>query len=159
MTKKVILLAGLAALIAAACTTDLRVQHDGDLAAIKAFNGRYLKAINDGDFDTLSALTSSDHVMMAPGRPAIVGKAANDAANRRAFERFRFAETWTPLKTVIDGDLAYQRGTFTTSVTPKSGGAARAVAGKFLRIYRRRSDGAWTMVIDSFSGDGPQEPH
>lgn len=159
MNTKLILLAGLWMLSAAACSTSHRVSHEADAAAIAVFNGHYLKAINDGDFAALGALTSADHIMMAPGRPAVVGKAANDEANRRAFAQFRFVETWMPLETVIDGNLAYQRGTFTTSVMPKSGGPARAVAGKFLRVYRRQSDGSWTMAVDSFSDDGPRGSH
>ena len=133
-----------------------RPSHDADLAAITAFNKRYLQAINDGDFASLSALTVEDHIMMVPNRPAIVGKKANDAANQRAFEQFRFSEQWVPLDTVIDGDLAYQRGTFTTAATPKQGGQGRASAGKFLRIYRRLPDHSWTMVIDMFNSDPPE---
>jgi ketosteroid isomerase-like protein len=122
-----------------------------ELAAIGAFNTQYLKAINDGDIAALSRLTTDDHIMMMPNRPPVEGKGANDAINGRAFEQFRFAETWTPIETRVSGDLAYQRGTFTTTATPKAGGAARTIAGKFLRIYRREADGSWRMVIDMFN--------
>ena len=133
--------------------------NSADLAAIMAFNKRYLQAINDGDFPTLSSLTVEDHIMMVPDRPAIVGKAANDEVNRRVAEQFNVAETWSPIETVIDGKLAYQRGTFTTSVTPKAGGQARTITGKFLRTYRRLPDGSWTMVIDMFNSDSaPERP-
>jgi ketosteroid isomerase-like protein len=126
-----------------------------DLAGIDAFNQRYLKAINDGDANTLIAMTVDDHIMMMPNQPIISGKAKLDAASRRMAEQFNIRETWQPLETVIDGRLAYQRGTFSTTITPKAGGAARTTDGKFLRIYRRQGDGSWTMVIDSFSGDKP----
>jgi ketosteroid isomerase-like protein len=129
-----------------------------DLAAISAFNKRYLQSINDGDFTTLSQMTSADHIMMIPGRPPISGKRANDDANRRGFEQFRYDETWSIVETVIQGNLAFQRGTFTSSATPKFGGPTRASAGKFLRIYRREADGSWSMYIDSFSSDGADRP-
>src|SRR5678816_1285069 len=45
-----------------------------DLAAITAFNARYLKSINDGDIATLSSLTDDDHMMISPGRPPVAGK-------------------------------------------------------------------------------------
>jgi ketosteroid isomerase-like protein len=61
----------------------------------------------------------------------------------------------TPAETVIDGDLAYQRGTFTVVASPKGGGASRTTHGNFLRIYRRRHDGSWWMTRDMFSGDQP----
>ena len=52
-----------------------------DEAAITEFNKRYLQAINDGDIATLSSLTTDEHIMIAPGCPPLVGKAANDETN------------------------------------------------------------------------------
>lgn len=125
-----------------------------DLAAIAAFNARYLKAINGGDLATLSSLTDEDHIMLAPGRDPLMGRAANDAANGRGFAQFNIVETWNPQETVIDGSLGYQRGTFTVVATPKAGGAARTTQGSFLRIYRRQADGSWRMSRDMFNS-GP----
>ena len=124
--------------------------HDADLAAISAFKAGYLKAINSGDSAALAALTDEDHVMLAPGRPPVVGKSANDAANSNAFRQFNIVEHWIPVETVIDGNLAYQRGAFTVDATPKAGGATHATRGSFLRIYRRRADGSWRMTRDMF---------
>ena len=125
------------------------------LAAIAAFNTRYLKAINDGDIAALSALTTEDHIMIAPNRPAVIGKAANDAANGTAFQHFSIEEHWLPLETVVNGDLAFQRGTFTVVAHPKSGGPASNAHGNFLRIYRRHADGTWWMTHDMYSSDQP----
>ncbi len=127
-----------------------------DLAAITAFNARYLKSINDGDIETLSSLTDDDHMMISPNRPPVAGKAANDAANGATFKQFKIDETWTPVETIIDRDLAYQRGTYTVVATPKAGGpAGRKSTGKFVRIYRRQADGSWRMTRDVLLGDTP----
>ncbi len=134
-----------------------RATHAADIAAIMAFNARYLRAINDGDIAALSSLTDDDHIMIAPNRPALIGKAANDAANGRTFQMAKIDETWRPLETVVDGDLAYQRGTFTVLATPKDGGASRTIQGNFLRIYRRHRDGSWWMTRDMFSSDQPPD--
>jgi ketosteroid isomerase-like protein len=136
------------------CATRAPDSNPVDLAAITAFNARYLKAINTGDIATLSGLTDDDHVMLIPGRAPLQGKAANDAANGRYFEQFNVAERWDPVETVIDGKLAYQRGTITATATPKAGGAARTSSGSFLRIYRRQPDGSWRMTRDMFNS-GP----
>jgi ketosteroid isomerase-like protein len=138
----------------AGCATQAAVSNPADLAALTAFNARYLAAINTGDMPTLSSLTDEDHIMLIPGRAPLVGKAANDAANARYFEQFNTDERWNPLETVIDGNLAYQRGTFTSTATPKTGGAGRTAKGSFLRIYRRQSDGSWRMTRDMFNS-GP----
>lgn len=142
-------------LLAACVTTRPQDTAAADLAAITAFNARYLKAINDGDIATLSSLTNADHMMIMPNRTPLTGKAANDAANGRTFQTSKIDETWVPLETVIDGNLAYQRGTFTVNATPKAGGATRTTHGNFMRIYRRQADGSWWMTRDMFSGDQP----
>ena len=146
---------GCTVIVLAACSTTPPPMADtgAQLAALTAFNTRYLKAINDGDIATLSSLTNDDHMMIAPNRPPITGKAANDAANDRTFQRSRIDETWVPLETVVVGDLAYQRGTFTVIATPRTGGTARTTHGNFMRIYRRKPDGSWWMTRDMFSSD------
>jgi len=138
-----------------ACTTTPAQTPDtaSDLAAITAFNARYLKSINDGDIATLSSLTDDGHMMISPGRPPVTGKAENDAVNGRAFEQFKIVETWTPLETVIDRNLAYQRGTFTVAATPRAGGPTRNTRGKFVRIYQRQRDGSWWMTRDVILSD------
>jgi ketosteroid isomerase-like protein len=128
-----------------------------DLAAIEAFNQRYLQAINDEDIAALSSLTTEGHIMLAPNRAPIVGKTANDEVNGRAFEQFDFDETWTPVETVVSGDWAHQRGTFTTAFVPKAGGERREVSGSFLRIYQRQPDGEWRMIRDMFNSDSPPQ--
>ncbi len=148
---KAVCLAAIAILSACATTPRSHVDPETDLAAITAFNEEYLRAINAGDSAALSELTDADHIMIVPNRTPIAGKAANDAANARGFKEFKIEERWAPLETVVDHDLAYQRGTFTVVATPKAGGAARTTRGNFLRIYRRQSDGSWRMTRDMFS--------
>jgi ketosteroid isomerase-like protein len=141
----------------AACgdSTPKRPSLEQDLAAITAFNKRYLGAINDENIETLSALTTEGHVMLAPGRPPIVGKAANDAMNGRAFEQFEFDESWSPVETVVSGDLAFQRGTYVSSAKPRAGGETRTIQGSFLRIYQRQANGEWRMTRDTFNSEPP----
>jgi uncharacterized protein (TIGR02246 family) len=126
-----------------------------DEAAIAAFNKSYLQAINDGDAAALASLTDDDHMAIFNGGPPLAGKKANVDAMARAFERTKIVERWTPLETVIDGDLAFQRGTFTVDATPKAGGPTTHSAGNFLRIYRRQPNGEWRMTRDTFNATPP----
>ena len=143
--------------VLAACSETSKPSTADDLAAIADFNRRYVQAINDGDIATLSSLTTVDHIMLSPNSPPRIGKEANDAANGRAFERFDIDESWAPEETVIDGNLAYQRGTYVVESMPKAGGEKRRVTGNFLRIYRRQPDGSWRMTRDMFNNDRPPE--
>jgi ketosteroid isomerase-like protein len=145
----------LAAPLGAGCSSKTQPSFADDLAAITAFNERYLDAINHEDIEALSALTTDGHVMLVPNREPVVGKAANDAMNGGAFERYDFSETWQPLETVIDGNLAFQRGTFTTIATPRGDGSRLEVEGAFMRIYQRQPNGEWRMTRDMFNSSAP----
>ena len=120
---------------------------------IAEFNRQYLQAINEGDIELLASLTTEDHMMISSGGAPLTGKDALVNAMTGAFERFEFSESWTPLETVVSGDLAYQRGTFVVIARPKAGGDESRTEGNFLRIYRRQPDGRWFMVRDSFNSD------
>jgi ketosteroid isomerase-like protein len=145
-----------AALLAAGCGGPTQPTFADDLAQITGFNERYLRSINEEDIATLSELTTDGHVTLAPNREPIVGKSANDALNGDAFKRYDFSESWTPVETVIDGDLAFQRGTFTTIATPKSEGNRIEVGGSFMRIYQRQANGEWRMTRDMFNSSAPE---
>ena len=131
----------------------LSSRHETELAALEAFNREYLAAINNEDIETLSALTTEEHIMLMPNRPPLAGKQANIDANRRAFELFEFDEEWRPVETEIAGDWAWQRGTYQVTVTPRAGGDSRTLAGS----YRRRTDGSWRMIRDMFNSDQRHE--
>ena len=144
-----------AALLAANCSGPAQSTFADELAQITAFNERYLKSINEEDIAALSGLTTDGHVMLPPNSEPVVGKAANDAMNGGAFERYNFSETWNPVETVIEGNLAFQRGTFTTIATPKAEGDRLEVSGSFLRIYQRQENGEWRMTRDMFNSSTP----
>ena len=126
-----------------------------DEAAIAEFNRKYVKAINDGDIDTLASLTTDGHMMIMSGGAPLTGKKALVDAMTRAFQTTQFDESWAPEETVVSGDLAYQRGTFIVIAKPKAGGAETRTTGNFLRIYRKIG-GAWFMVRDSFNSQQPR---
>jgi ketosteroid isomerase-like protein len=143
------------ALLAAGCDQLGQPTLAEDLAQITAFNERYLQSINEENIAALSNLTTDGHVMLPPNSEPIVGKSANDAMNGGAFERYDFSETWSPVETVIDGNLAFQRGTFTTVATPKGEGERLEVNGSFMRIYQRQPNGDWRMTRDMFNSSTP----
>jgi len=150
-----VLVATCVVLLAAGCSTESQPSLADDLAAITGFNERYLASINNEDIAALSALTTEGHIMLPPNQEPVVGKSANDAMNGGAFERYEFSETWQPVETVIDGNLAFQRGTFTTIATPRGAGNRLEVSGSFMRIYQRQANGEWRMTRDMFNSSTP----
>lgn len=140
-----------------ACSTYSFRSRSGDLAAINDFNSQYIRAVNDGNIEALAMLTQDDMVTIQPNWKPIEGKSANDLANRQSLQLFKIRQEWTPIETVIEGDLAYQRGMYTESSTPRGGGTTRVTRGNFLHIYRRQKDGSWRMTRDMTSTDQPVE--
>jgi ketosteroid isomerase-like protein len=126
-------------------------------AALDEFDRRYLQAINDGDIETLAALTTDDHMMISSGRPPMAGKQALVDAMTRAFAAFDIDETWAVEETMVSDGLAYRRGTFVVLAAPKAGGAASRTTGSFVRIYRRLADGGWYLVRDVLASDAARE--
>ena len=121
-------------------------ERETDIAAIAAVNERILGALNSGDWAKLNELTDADYVAIIGGRP-IQGKAQLEAANQRFLEQWRDQEQWLPDETIIDGDLAVQRGSFTMTLTPRAGGGGpRDLAGTYLHIYQRKPDGSWALT-------------
>jgi ketosteroid isomerase-like protein len=122
------------------------IDYAADVAAIVALNETILGHMNSGDWQALNQIVAEDYVALVPGSAPIVGRAANQAANRRFLERWDDEERWIPVETVIDGDLAVQRGTFTMTLTPKEGGEGRTSGGNYLHVYQRQADGSWALT-------------
>jgi uncharacterized protein (TIGR02246 family) len=154
-SRSVFVAALLATLLGAPLAERANAQSAADEAAIAEFNRKYLKAINDGDIDTLAALTTEDHMMISSGGAPLTGKKALVDAMTRAFQNNKFNESWEPQETVVSGDLAYQRGTFVVEATPKAGGEMSRTTGNFLRIYRKIGN-TWFMVRDTFNSQRPR---
>jgi uncharacterized protein (TIGR02246 family) len=119
---------------------------EADVAAIAAVNDRILAALNAGDWRRLNELTDDDYVAIINGRP-IAGRERLEASNQSFLEQWQDEEQWLPDETVVEGDLAFQRGSFTMTLTPRQGaGEPRAVTGTYLHIYQREADGSWALA-------------
>ena len=127
-----------------------------DLAAIELVNARTLQALNEGDLQLLNEMTAENHIMMIPGRPELRGRDLVVEANANLIESWNIVEKWSPLETVVAGDIAYQRGEFDIDMTPKNNGVSPIRStGKYLHIYQRQDDGNWLMIRDMFNSNSP----
>jgi ketosteroid isomerase-like protein len=133
--------------VVAACNQRATEQSEAaDLAAIQAVNERTLAALNSGDWARLNELTDDDYVAIIGGTPTS-GRERLEAGNRRFLEQWKDEEAWLPEETIIEGDLAFQRGSFTMTLTPRQGGGEpRELAGSYMHIYQRKPDGSWALT-------------
>ena len=130
---------------------------EADIAAIKECGNLYALALNTGDLELWLSLHTDDVAKMGPDEPAIFGNEALRAKMEPVFDNFTFEMTINSEETQVDGDLGYDRGTYTLSITPKAGGETISVMpdGKFLTIWKRQPDGSWKASHDCYNSNVP----
>jgi uncharacterized protein (TIGR02246 family) len=115
----------------------------------------YSASLNAGDLDRWLALWTEDGVQMPPDEPAVVGKERIRARNRAVLDRFTFDIGITNEEVRTAGDLAFARGTYKATLTPKQGGGRIPIDGKYLTILVRQPDGSWKIHRDIFNSNAP----
>ena len=121
-----------------------------DVAAIGALRDALQAAENAGDHDAAAGLLSEDAVLMVPDFPVQEGRLTCREFLRDVMgwlaERFDRRIHYDSAETVVDGDVAFDRGTFSFTVTPRSGGETTQTTGKYLWILRRSEErGGWRV--------------
>jgi uncharacterized protein (TIGR02246 family) len=117
----------------------------------------FTDAYNTADAAALVRLLANDAVWMPPGEPAVAGRSA--IQQRYAAQ---FAATHSLLTLHVDeiralADIAWLRGNYIRVDTPKAGGAASMLTGKYLMTFRRER-GDWKIVNDCWNSDAtPQQ--
>ena len=145
----------LAAALAAACSP--KVNDPADVQAVKDTAPVYDKFANAGDAAGLaSSFYAADAVRMDPNQLSSAGTAAIRASLEKSY-----AQTTENIRNVIDdvrvtGGFAVAKGTFEGTTTPKAGGTAAPVKGKFVTLYERQADGSWKGVWDIYNSDLPE---
>lgn len=123
-------------------------------ATLKADAPAWFTNYNAGDADGVAALYAEDGVILAPGAPAVVGRAAirdylaSDIAKTKAAGITLKNDDVTDAG--VAGDMGWITGTF--SATDASG--AMVDKGKYVTIFRR-ADGKWPIIRDTWNSDMP----
>ena len=133
---------------------------DNDVAMIGEIRRAFEAAENAGDADAAAEFLAPDAVIMVPDFDVQEGREAclhflRDVMSwlREHFERH---VTYISAEVTGVGDVAFDRGSFTFFVTPRSGGETEAVTGKYFWLLRR-TDGSWKVWRLIISRDGPGE--
>ena len=155
MQKSALALMALVVAIAAACAP--KVNDPADVQAVKDTAPAYDKFANASDAAGLASnFYAADAIRMDPNQPASAGTEAIRASLEKSY-----AQSSEQIRNVIDdvrvaGSYAVAKGTFEGTSTPKSGGAAVPVKGKFVTLYERQGTGPWKAVWDIYNSDLPE---
>ena len=102
------------------------------------------------DADALTALFDVDAVLLQPGTPPIIGKAAFHDFMQQAFAKSPSVKVVRYVPDIRDiqvaGDLAYEWGYFDAAQKGSDQEPPHTVCAKLLRIMKRQADGSWKFT-------------
>jgi len=117
-----------------------------DLAAVNAVRDAWVAAYNAADADGVASLYSEDAIDMPTNEPTVAGRAAIRERAAAQFGMAKATATVTADETQLMGDWAFDRGTYSVTMTPAAGGDPMTVDGRYVVILHRQADGSWKLV-------------
>jgi len=149
MTKMISILA--TSLFVAAFAWSAHGQDSGAIpAGIEKLHKDDITATIARDVDALTALWDDDAVLLQPGTPPIVGKAAfhdfvkQALAKSPAVKVVKYAPDIHDIQ--VAGNVAYEWGYFDTTQKSFEQQAPESLRAKLLRVMRRQPDGSWKFA-------------
>ena len=122
---------------------------------------RLQAAENAGDAASLIDMLADDAVIMAPDFPVQEGKPACaefvTAVLDDLFAHFDRHITYISAEVRVFGDYAFDRGSFSFTVTPRSGGDTSSHTGRYMFLYSRDAAGSWKLARAITNLDTPPE--
>ena len=122
---------------------------------------RIQAAENSGDAASMVDLLAEDAVIMAPDFPVHEGKAACaefvTAVINDQFTHFDRRIAYISAEVRVLGSHAFDRGSFSFTVTPRSGGDLISATGRYMFLYARDAAGSWKLARAIMNLDTPPE--
>jgi uncharacterized protein (TIGR02246 family) len=141
-------------LLLVACGAGPITQADRD--AIDAVRDSFEQAVLAGDVEGTLATYTDDAVEMPPNMPIRNGQSAIRDAAEEAPQMSSFS--LTPVETDGVGDLAYDRGTYTGTVSMAGMPEPMTETGKYLVLLKKQADGSWLISTAIWNSDTPPPP-
>ena len=96
--------------------------------------------------DKFVELYAPDAVFVSGDVGRVVGREGIRKITLQATNSFTSNLAFRSMTTDQAGDLAYDSGEFSETLTPNSGGAPIEAKGSYLTIYKRQADGRWLIA-------------
>ena len=115
-----------------------------DKKAIEYSITEFISAYNAGDLEKVLAYYAEDLIKVRNGAPP---ETKQETAPRIAaiFEKFRTRVDVVNEEIQTSGELAFVRGRFRVTLTPKAGGDQQTIDRRFLEIWRK-VNGRWVVA-------------
>lgn len=123
---------------------------DGIPAGIEKLHKDDISATIARDVDALTGLWDDDAVLLQPGTPPIVGKAAFHDFMKQAFAKSPSIKVVKYVPEIHDvrvaGNVAYEWGYFEAAQQNSEQQRPEGARAKLLRIMKRQPDGSWKFT-------------
>lgn len=141
--------------IAFSCQQPVVELTQADVEAINDLRMQYELAYNTRDLEGLMTLWADDAMRLPPNGPAVSGRDAIAEGFQTEFGEYT-AEVSTSSEEVKGaGQWAFDRGSYSITVTPQAGGESIQENGKYLVICQRQADGSWKVSRIMWNENAP----
>ncbi len=140
-------------LMVVACNSDQATDTAEDTMKIDSIWADYEAGWESGDIDAWISLWTHDGIQMPPNEPPVIGRDRIRERNAAVLEQFAVNFDITNEEVGVGRDFAYSRGVYSATLTPKDGGQAIPLDGKFMTILMRQPDGSWKIHRDIFNSN------
>jgi uncharacterized protein (TIGR02246 family) len=124
-----------------------------DVEEITSVRATYIKAENAGDVEGILRTCTEDIVFIPPESPPVEGKEAAREFLGDFLEAFSVELDLTSHGVVVDGDLAYDWGTVSGTMSP-DGGDSQSVSNTYLIVFERNDEGSWQQSKHVWNANG-----
>jgi len=144
----------------------METYRQADVREVEQMLRRIEAAENTGNAADIADMLAEDAVIMVPNQPVQEGKAAcaRFVADVLAgvVEQFDRRIVYISAEVRVIGDCGFDRGSFTFTVAPRSGGDTSRETGKYLFLYSRAAGGSWKIAraivnLDDHEGGEPAQ--
>jgi uncharacterized protein (TIGR02246 family) len=125
-------------------------ESQADVRVLESILRRLEAAENAGDASAIADMLAKDAVVMVPDYPVQEGKNACAAfvssVLSSLLEEFDRRIAYVSAEVCVLGDWGFDRGSFSFTIAPRSGGETSRERGKYLFLYSRAADGSWKLA-------------
>jgi ketosteroid isomerase-like protein len=117
----------------------------------------WLDAMKANDPEGLGRIVADDVVLMPPHDQPVTGRRGVVDWFGGVVKQARTVAVSVPQREVIaaGSDWAFERGSFTWSVVPSTGGSQVDDRGNFLAVWQRQPDGSWKLTRNIWNSTLP----
>jgi ketosteroid isomerase-like protein len=115
-----------------------------DQKTIESAISEFVKAYNAGDITRLLEYYGDDLIKLRNGGAL---ETKSDVAERvsSVFKKFHSRVDVSTDEILIAGDIAFTRGSFRVTLTPKAGGESQTIERRYLEVWQRRGE-CWLVI-------------